>query len=78
VANPINVVIDLAHHNEKVDFAKIATDGIVGVIYKATQGLTYVDKMLRGPAGSSARGWPTVAHITLASPGVGRTMPTFF
>jgi lysozyme len=44
VAKSTNVVIDLSHHNEKVDFAKVKADGIVGVIHKATQGLTYVDK----------------------------------
>jgi lysozyme len=44
VAKPINVVVDLSHHNEKVDFVKVKADGIVGVIHKATQGLTYVDK----------------------------------
>ena len=41
---PINVLVDLSHHNEAVDFAKMKADGIVGVIHKATQGLTYVDK----------------------------------
>ena len=44
MAKPINVVIDLSHHQEKVDFGKLKGDGIVGVIHKATQGLTYVDK----------------------------------
>jgi len=44
VAKPINVVIDLSHHNETVDFAKVKASGIVGVIHKATQGLTYVDQ----------------------------------
>src|SRR5258708_38227009 len=42
---PINVVIDLSHHQEIVDFKKIREDGIVGVIHKATEGLTFVDKM---------------------------------
>ncbi len=44
MGKPINVVIDLSHHNEKVDFEKIKADGIVGVIHKTTQGLTYIDK----------------------------------
>src|SRR6266478_1248793 len=43
-AKPINVVVDLSHHNEKVDFVKMKADGIVAVIHNATQGLTYVDK----------------------------------
>src|SRR6266853_3370455 len=42
---PINVVIDLSHDQEIVDFKKIKEDGIVGVIHKATEGLTFVDKM---------------------------------
>ena len=41
---PINVVADLSHHNETVDFGKMKAAGIVGVIHKATQGLTYVDE----------------------------------
>jgi lysozyme len=41
---PINVVVDLSHPNENVDFVKMKADGIVAVIHKATQGLTYVDK----------------------------------
>ncbi|TMH30145.1 MAG: muramidase [Betaproteobacteria bacterium] len=44
MAKPINVIVDLSHHNQKVDFAKMKADGIVGVIHKATQGLTYGDK----------------------------------
>ena len=45
---PINVVVDLSHHNETVDFAKMKAAGIVGVIHKATQGLTYVDETYAG------------------------------
>ena len=44
MTNSVNVVVDLSHHNENVDFAKMKANGIVGVIHKATQGLTYVDK----------------------------------
>ncbi len=44
MAKPINVVIDLSHHQETVDFEQIKSDGVVGVIHKATQGLTYVDQ----------------------------------
>jgi GH25 family lysozyme M1 (1,4-beta-N-acetylmuramidase) len=38
-----NGVIDLSHHNGKVDLQKAADSGIVGVIHKATQGQDYVD-----------------------------------
>jgi len=44
MAKPINVVIDLSHHQEIVDFDRIRRDGIVGVIHKATQGFTFLDK----------------------------------
>jgi len=44
MADALNVVIDLSHHNDKVDFAKIAADGIVGIIHKATEGMTFADK----------------------------------
>ena len=42
---PVNVVIDISHAQETVDFKKIKADGIVGVIHKATEGLTFADKM---------------------------------
>lgn len=44
MTNPINVVVDLSHYNQTVDFKKLKADGILGVIHKATEGLTYVDK----------------------------------
>jgi len=44
MAKSQNVVIDLSHHNENVDFGKIKADGIVGVIHKATQGTAFADK----------------------------------
>lgn len=39
----LNAVIDLSHFNANPDFAAAAQDGILGVIHKATQGLSYVD-----------------------------------
>jgi len=45
MAEPINVVIDISHHNgDKLDFAKAKQAGVVGVIHKATQGVTIKDK----------------------------------
>jgi lysozyme len=42
----INVVVDLSHHNGDVDLQQAATGGgILGVIHKATQGLTYTDPL---------------------------------
>jgi lysozyme len=41
---PLNVVIDLSHHNQNLDFGSMKTSGgILGIIHKATQGLDYTD-----------------------------------
>lgn len=40
-----NVVIDLSHHNGRVDLQKAANAGIVGVIHKASQGSGFVDPL---------------------------------
>jgi lysozyme len=45
MADPLNVIIDISHHNANPDFAQAAAAGIVGVIHKATQGLNYKDPM---------------------------------
>lgn len=42
---PINVVVDISHHNGNPNLAAAKQDGIVGVIHKATQGTTMVDQM---------------------------------
>lgn len=39
----INVTIDVSHHQASVDFARLRAAGIVAVIAKATQGVSYVD-----------------------------------
>ncbi len=39
----VNAVIDLSHHNTVVSFPEIKADGIVGIIHKATQGVSYTD-----------------------------------
>ena len=41
--DPLNVVIDISHHNGNVNLAKAKEDGILGVIQKATQGQTFKD-----------------------------------
>ena len=38
MADPLNAVIDISHHNGNVNLTKAAADGILGVIIKATQG----------------------------------------
>ena len=45
MAEPLNVVIDISHHNSNPDFQQAAAAGIVGVIHKATEGLTFQDSM---------------------------------
>jgi len=40
---PLNVIIDLSHHNGDVDLGRAEGDGILGVIQKATQGNQYAD-----------------------------------
>ena len=35
--DPLNVVVDVSHHNGNVNFAKANDAGILGVIQKATQ-----------------------------------------
>lgn len=40
---PLNVVVDISHHNGNVNFAKAKADGIIGVIQKASQGQGNVD-----------------------------------
>jgi GH25 family lysozyme M1 (1,4-beta-N-acetylmuramidase) len=39
----LNVVVDLSHHNKSPNFERAKADGVVGVIYKATQDQSGVD-----------------------------------
>jgi lysozyme len=41
---PIDVVIDLSHHNVITDWTAIRNAGIHAVLHKASQGTTFVDK----------------------------------
>jgi len=43
MADPLNVIVDISHHNGNPDFAQAAAAGIVGVIHKATQGTGFTD-----------------------------------
>lgn len=45
MAQTINVVVDISHHNGNIDLGKAKAAGIVGVIHKATQGTSMVDNM---------------------------------
>jgi len=44
---PLNVVVDLSHHNGSVNLSKAKDDGILGVIHKATQGIRFDDPMYK-------------------------------
>jgi lysozyme len=39
----LNAIVDISHHNGNVDFVKLKSNGIIGVIHKATQGVSGVD-----------------------------------
>jgi lysozyme len=39
----LNAVVDISHHNGTVNLVKAKTDGILGVIQKATQGQSLTD-----------------------------------
>ena len=41
--DPLNVVVDISHHNGNVNLAKAKEDGILAVIQKATQGQSFKD-----------------------------------
>ena len=56
----LNAIVDLSHHNGTVDLAAAKSDGILGVIHKASQGLAYADPMYaanRAQAGSAGLLW---------------------
>src|SRR5262245_48659339 len=41
----LNNVIDISHHQGEIDFERVKQTGIVGVLHKATEGLTWYDPM---------------------------------
>ena len=43
-----NVVIDISHHNGTIDLTKAQLAGMVGIIQKASQGISYRDPTYRG------------------------------
>lgn len=47
MADLLNVVIDISHHNGDVDLKEAAEDGILGVIIKATQGQSGSDPLYK-------------------------------
>ena len=60
MTQPINVVVDISHHNGNIDLNQAKQAGIVGVIHKATQGTGMVDNMYqtnRGKAQAAGLLW---------------------
>jgi len=45
MADPLNNVVDISHHNGNINLAAAKGDGIVGVVHKATQGTSMIDQM---------------------------------
>jgi lysozyme len=72
MADPINAVIDISHHNGNVNLDKAKADGILGVIQKATQGQTGADptyKANRTKANNAGLLWGAY-HFATGSDGV--------
>jgi len=69
---PLNVVVDLSHHNADPGFARAQAAGILGVIHKATQGLAFTDPTyaLRQPAALAAGLLWGAYHFGTGSDGV--------
>lgn len=56
MAEPLNVVVDISHHNGvNVNFQKAAGNGIIGVIQKSTQGQTGVDPTYKSNRAKAAK-----------------------
>lgn len=70
----INAVIDLSHHNQISSFDQVKAAGILGVMFKATQGLTYTDPTFAtNRTAAQAAGLKTGAyHFGIAGDPVGQ------
>src|SRR5258708_8213481 len=70
--DPLNVIVDITHHNGNVNLEKAKGDGIIGVLQKATQGQSGVDptfKTNRTKAGNAGLLWGAY-HFATGSDGV--------
>src|SRR5262249_43319629 len=66
MSNPLNVVIDISHHDGNVNLAKAKEDGIMGVIQKATQGQTFKDPTYQRNQQKAKGAAPKLARFTPA------------
>lgn len=70
-------VVDISHHNAIVDFPLLKEAGVLGVILKATEGVTYRDKTFRRRYdGARAAGLLTGAYH-FARPGDGAVQANY-
>ena len=68
----LNVVIDLSHFNTVTSFSEVKTDGVAGVIHKATQGTDWTDPTyaLRKQQAEAAGLWWGAYHFGTNADGV--------
>jgi lysozyme len=68
----LNAVIDLSHHNGTVDFGALPQAEILGVIHKATEGVSFVDPLYAtNRAAATASGfWWGAYHFGTGGDGV--------
>jgi len=52
----IDAIIDISHHNRVTSFEKVKAAGVMAVIHKATQGLSYVDPTYKDNSGAIKAG----------------------
>lgn len=71
-------VIDISHHQAKVDFQKVRENGVVGVILKATEATTYIDKTYAGRKLSAQTAGLPVASYHFLRPGSMAKQMEFF
>jgi lysozyme len=72
MADPLNAVVDISHHNGNIDLQQAKGDGIIGVIHKATQGTSGLDPMYvtnRGKAQAAGLMWGAY-HFATGGDGV--------
>jgi len=65
----VSPVIDLSHHNPTPDFGRMKAAGVVGVIHKATEGLTYQDPDRRARLASAVKAGLSIATYHFLRPG---------
>jgi len=65
-------VIDISYYEDPIDFAKVAADGVVAIIAKATQGATWIDPAYAKFKRAAASNKSSHGHL-VGGDGAGRT-----